>query len=96
MSNVVRFFFNFQRLVIFFASFRNERLQRSWWHLTGEPDDVRVDRKAGPCACEVRAGLGWTPCVGHHKLEIGGAAMIRLESLSAAFRLELTSVESGH
>jgi hypothetical protein len=55
-----------------------------------------VDRKPGPCASEDRADLGWAPCVGHHKLKVGGAAIIRLESLSAAFRLELTSVQSGH
>jgi len=82
-------------LVILFASFRNERLYRSWWHLvTGGADDVRVDRESGPCACEDRAGLARHRVVGHHTLEIG-AVVIRLESLSAAFRLELTSVESG-
>lgn len=52
-----------ERLVIPFASFRNEALYRSWWYLvTGAVDDVRADRELGPCACEDRA------CLARHRV----------------------------
>lgn len=66
-----------------------------WYLVTGEPDDVRVDREPGPCACEDRAGLAWHRVVGPSHAGNRAPFTIRLESLSAAFGLELTSVESG-